>query len=82
MSTTILGLLDRVPGAESLPEQFPLLFSNVAQKSTVPKEPAISAFQVSHTEKVETQMNVISGGNSSLNVGSRGDTVTDQQPLH
>ena len=35
--------------------------------------------QVSHTQKVGTQVNVISGGNSSLNVGSRGHIVTDRQ---
>ena len=79
VSVTILGLLNRVPGAESLPQQFPLLFSNVAQTSTMPKQPSTSASQVSHTQKVGTQVTVISGGNSSLNVGSRGDPITDQQ---
>ena len=48
VSATILGLLDRVPGAESLPQRFPLLFSNVAQTSTAaPKQPSTSASQVS-----------------------------------
>ena len=79
MSATILGLLDRVPGAESLPQRFPLLFSNMAQMSTVPKQPSTSAYQVSHAQKVGTQVTVNSGDNSSLNVGSRGDPVTDQQ---
>ena len=75
VSATILGLLDRIPGAESLPQQFPLLFSNVAQTSTAPKQPSTSASQVSHAQKVGTQVMVISGGNSSLNVGSRGDSA-------
>ena len=79
VSATILGLLGRVPGAESLPQRFPLLFSNVAQTSTTPKQPSTSASQMSHTQKVGTQVTVISSGNSSLNVGSRGDPVTDQQ---
>ena len=79
MSATILGLLNRVPGAESLPQRFPLLFSNVAQTSTVPKQPSTLASQVSRAQKVGTQVTVISGGNSSLNVGSRGDPVADQQ---
>ena len=79
VSATILGLLDKVPGAESLPQRFPQLFSNVAQTSTAPKQPATTESQASHTQKVGTQVNVISGGNSSLNVGSRGDIVTDRQ---
>ena len=82
MSATILGLLDRVPGAEFLPQRFPLLFSNVAQTSQTtmtPKQPSTLTSQVSNTQKVGTQVTVISGGNSSLNVGSRGDAVTNQQ---
>ena len=79
VSATIVSLLDRVRGAESLPQWFPLLFSNVAQTSIVPKQPSTSASQVSHAQKVGTQVTVISGGNSSLNIGNRGDPVTDQQ---
>ena len=51
----------------------------MAQTSTAPKQPATTESQASHTQKVGTQVNVISGGNSSLNVGSGDDIVTDRQ---
>ena len=73
-----------VPGAESLPQQFPLLFPNAqtSGRSTMLEpvgRPDNSTSQVSHTQRVGTQVNVISGGNSSLSVGSKGDSVTDQE---
>ena len=83
-SATLLGLLGRVPRAESLPQQFPLLFPN-AQTScrfAMPEpvgRPDNSTSQVSHTQRVGTQVNVISGGNSFLSVGSKGDSITDQE---
>ena len=84
ISATLLGLLGRVPGAESLPQQFPLLFPNAqtSGRSAMPEpvgRPDNSTSQVSHTQRVGTQVNVISGGNSSLSVGSKGDSVTDQE---
>ena len=85
ISATLLGLLGRVPpGTESLPQ--PLLFTNAqtSGRSAMQldsQQPVSdnSTSQVSHTQRVGTQVNVISGGNSSLNVGSKGDTVADQQ---
>ena len=68
VSTTLLNLLRNVPGANSLPEKFPLLFPNS-------QNPRVLQQQASHTDssetprgscttKVGTQVNVITGGSS------------------
>ena len=79
VSTTLLGLLSGVPGTESLPQKFPLLFSNA--RNPVSQQQANSSADESRgscTTKVGTQVNVITGGSSGavgqLNVKST-DTV-------
>ena len=81
VSTTLLNLLSGVPGAESLPQKFPLIFSN-AQNPVSQHQPNHNADENeprgSCTTKVGTQVNVITGGSSGavgqLNVKST-DTV-------
>ena len=85
LSATLLDVLGRVPGAESLPQRFPLLFPNAPQMSSRSQslsslsdsDRRVSASQVSPcTQRVGTQVNVVNGDISSLNVGGSEDTVT------
>ena len=88
LSATLLDVLGRVPGAESLPQRFLLLFPNAPQMSSRSQslsslsdsDRRVSASQVSPcTQRVGTQVNVVNGDISSLNVGGSEDTVTNQQ---
>ena len=80
MSTTLLNLLSGVPGAESLPQKFPLIFSDA--QNPISKQQAHHDAEESQscTTKVGTQVNVITGGSSGavgqLNVKNAGAVVS------
>ena len=80
VSTTPLNLFSGVPGAESLPQKFPLLFSNA--QNPVSKHQADHEAEESRscTTKEGTQVNVITGGSSGavgqLNVKNSGVVVS------
>ena len=77
VSATLLGLLNKVPGSESIPQRFPLLFPTVQRSVGVPEQSTknSTASRVSHgvpeqsatvsensTVSQVSQVNVISGG--------------------
>lgn len=82
-STTLLNLLSSVPGADSLPQKFPLLFSNSQNpmsQQQASHDSSLETPQGNCTTKVGTQVNVITGGSSGtigqLNVKSPGAVVS------
>ena len=82
-STTLLNLLSSVLGADSLPQKFPLLFSNSQNpmsQQQASHDSSLETPQGNCTTKVGTQVNVITGGSSGtigqLNVKSPGAVVS------
>ena len=66
-STTLLNLLSSVSGADSLPQKFPLLFSNSQNPMAQWQASYNSSSEMPQgncTTKVGTQVNVITGGSS------------------
>ena len=82
VSTTLLNLLKNVPGATSLPQKFPLLFSN-SQTPSLQQQDILDSSDTprgSCSTKVGTQVNVITGSGSDaigqLKVQSTGSAVS------
>ena len=66
LSKTLLNLLGGVPGAEALPQRFPLLFPNVQSSVSQQQANHDTGREESCTTKVGTQVNVITGGSSGV----------------
>ena len=66
LSNTLLNLLGGVPGAEAIPQRFPLLFPNVQSSVSQQQANHDTGREESCTTKVGTQVNLITGGSSGV----------------